>query len=329
MKRYLLVDTMNLFFRAIHVAHKHSTVDERVAMSIHITLMSMSKAFRLHKADHVVVCLDGRSWRKDVYPPYKRNRAVAREALTEKEIEENEAYFAAYSDLVDFLEDNTNTTVIRCSIGEADDLIARWIYRHPNDQHTIVSSDSDMVQLLAPNVDQYNGITQELISINGITNDKGNPVIDKKTKLPKVVEDPQWQLFLKCMRGDPGDNVFSAYPGVRIKSSKKKIGLAEAYADKNKKGFAWNNVMLQRWTDHNKAEHKVIDDYHRNVTLIDLTAQPVHIKEELDRCIDSSTVTKRVPMVGAKFLKFCGRYDLAKLSENANTFAEILNLSYR
>ena len=31
----------------------------------------------------------------------------------------------------------------------------------PNDEHCIVSSDTDFVQLLADNVTQYNGITQE------------------------------------------------------------------------------------------------------------------------------------------------------------------------
>jgi hypothetical protein len=43
------------------------------------------------------------------------------------------------------------------------------------------------------------------------------------------------------MRGDPTDNVFSAYPGVRTKGSKNKVGLMEAYEDRNSKGFNWNN----------------------------------------------------------------------------------------
>ena len=77
------------------------------------------------------------------------------------------------------------------------------------------------------------------------------------------------------MRGDPTDNVFSAYPGVRKVGSKNKIGLQEAFADKDSKGFAWNNLMLQRWTDHNGEEHRVLDDYNRNVTLVDLSAQQI------------------------------------------------------
>ena len=44
-------------------------------------------------------------------------------------------------------------------------------------------------------------------------------------------------LFEKCMRGDPTDNVFSAFPKVR------KTKLLEAFQDRNAQGFIWNNVM--------------------------------------------------------------------------------------
>ena len=30
----------------------------------------------MFNGDHVVFCLEGRSWRKDVYEPYKKNRKV-------------------------------------------------------------------------------------------------------------------------------------------------------------------------------------------------------------------------------------------------------------
>jgi hypothetical protein len=130
------------------------------------------------------------------------------------------------------------------------------------------------------------------------------------------------------MRGDPTDNIFSAFPGVRTKGSKNKVGLEEAYADRTTKGYNWNNLMLQRWVDHNGVEHKVLDDYQRNVTLVDLTAQPDHIKEKIWDTIKIAQIPKNQPMVGAQFLKFCGKYDLVKLSENASTMAEWLTASY-
>ena len=70
-----------------------------------------------------------------MYAPYKRNRKVMAEAMTEKEKEENEVFWEVYDDFVEFVKTKTNCTVLRNSRTEADDLIARWIDKHP-DQET-------------------------------------------------------------------------------------------------------------------------------------------------------------------------------------------------
>jgi 5'-3' exonuclease len=325
---YLIVDTANTFFRARHAAHRAATSEERVGFAIHVTLSSINKAWRDQRADHVVICLEGRSWRKDFYAPYKKNRAVARAALTETEQEEDRMFWEAFDDLKTFFVEKSNCTVLRHDNLEADDLIAGWIQAHPGDNHVIVSSDTDFHQLLATNVKQYNGIADELHTLEGILDKRGNLVIDKKTKEPKTIPDPKWILFEKCMRGDPSDNVFSAYPGVRTKGSKNKVGLIEAYADKDKKGFNWNNLMLQRWVDHNGEEHRVLDDYERNVQLVDLTAQPDHVKVWIAETIATNSVTKDIPQIGVKFMKFCGKHDLAKIGEQATYYAEFLSAGY-
>lgn len=325
---YLIVDTANTFFRARHAAHRAATTEERVGFAIHVTLSSINKAWRDQQADHVVICLEGRSWRKDFYAPYKKNRAVARAALTETEQEEDRLFWEAFDDLKTFFVEKSNCTVLRHENLEADDLIAGWIQAHPDDSHVIVSSDTDFHQLLATNVKQYNGIADELHTLEGILDKRGNLVVDKKTKEPKKIPDPKWILFEKCMRGDPSDNVFSAYPGVRTKGSKNKVGLIEAFADKDKKGFNWNNLMLQRWVDHNGAEHRVLDDYERNVQLVDLTAQPDHVKVWIAETIATNSVRKDIPQVGVKFMKFCGKHDLVKIGEQATQYAEFLSAGY-
>jgi 5'-3' exonuclease len=219
--------------------------------------------------------------------------------------------------------------VLRNENAEADDIIARWIALHPQDHHVIISSDTDFVQLLSDNVDQYNGITDELLTVRGIFDAKGRAVVDKKTKLPKVIPNPEWLLFEKCMRGDTSDNVFSAYPGVRVKGTKNKVGLTEAFEDRGRQGYAWNNLMLQRWTDHNGAEHRVLDDYERNRLLIDLNAQPAEIKQRVDESIYSQISHKDIGQVGLRFMKFCGKYDLVKASESAEQYARWLNQTYQ
>jgi 5'-3' exonuclease len=323
------MDTANVFFRARHAAFRAADAWEKVGYALHITLSSINKVYRQFPADHVVFALEGRSWRKDVYAPYKRNRADARAALTEKEREEDQLFWETYDNLTKYLAENTNCSVIRHERAEADDVIARWIALHPNDEHIIVSSDTDFAQLLAHNVRQYNGITDELISIQGVFDSKGNPVIDKKTKNPKTVDDPRWILFEKCMRGDPTDNVFSAYPGVRVKGTKNKVGLQEAFEDRERQGYAWNNLMLSRWTDHDGQEHRVLDDYLRNRTLIDLTAQPDDIKQLVDQAIRDGVSHKDVGQVGVRFMKFCGKFELNRVSESAEQFGQWLNKTYQ
>ena len=326
--RYLIVDTSNTFFRARHAAHRQSDTWDKLGFAMHVTLGSVNKAWRDQKADHVVFCLEGRSWRKDFYEPYKKNRAVARAALTETEQEEDRLFWETFDNLKTYLYEQTNCTVLQHPRLEADDLIAGWIQNHPDDEHVIVSSDTDFYQLLSENVKQYNGISDELHTLEGIFDKKGKLVIDKKTKEPKKIPDPKWILFEKCMRGDPTDNVFSAYPGVRTKGSKNKVGLMEAYEDRNSKGFNWNNLMLQRWTDHNGEEHRVLDDYERNRILVDLTAQPADVKDVIVSTIKENAQPKKTAMVGAKFLKFCGKYELTRLSEQAQSYSEFLNASY-
>jgi len=325
--KYALIDTANTFFRARHIASRNSTVDEKVGMALHLTLASTNQIVRKFGIGHVVFCTEGRSWRKDFYKPYKANRIVDTMSQTEAEVEENKMFWTTYESFTTYLKDRTNCSVLRDPKAEADDLIARFIHLHPDDEHFIISSDTDFLQLIAPNVRQYNGITNELITLEGYIKDNGRPVLDKE-KNPKLLEDPQYILFKKTMRGDATDNVFSAFPGVREKGTQKKAGLVEAYADRTKRGFDWNNMMLQRWVDHEGVEHRVRDDYERNRVLIDLTAQPDDVKLSVDTNIREGVRTTTIPQVGIHLMKFCGKYELNKIAENAETYAKWLNSPY-
>ena len=324
---YILVDTANTFFRARHVIN--GDADIKLGMAFHITLNSIKKAWQDFSGTHVVFCLEGRSWRKDHYKPYKAQRAASRAAHTEREAEEERVFWEAFDTFKEFVTEKTNCTVLQNSRLEADDLIAGWIQSHPNDDHVIISTDTDFVQLIAPNVKQFNGVMETTITHEGIFDAKGKRVIDKKTQEPKAIPDPQWLLFEKCMRGDTSDNVFSAYPGVREKGTKNKIGLREAYGDRDSKGYAWNNLMLQRWSDHEGKEHRVLDDYERNRILIDLSAQPEEIKTIITETIAVATgANKNISQVGIRLMKFCNLYDLKKIADQAQAYAEPLNARY-
>ena len=317
---YILVDTANTFFRARHVIK--GDADTKLGMALHITFNSIKKAWQDFKGDHVVFCLEGRSWRKDFYAPYKRNRAEVRAAMTAREQEEDKLFWETFDKFKEFITDKTNCTVLHNPVLEADDLIAGFIQSHPNDTHIIISTDSDFHQLIAPNVSQYNGVMETHTTHKGIFDKKNKLVIDKKTNKEKDIPNPEWILFEKCMRGDSTDNVFSAFPKIR------KNKLEEAFKDRNNKGFVWNNLMLQRWIDHEGNEHRVVDDYERNRRLIDLAYQPDNIKEIIKTTI-ANIPSKDVSQVGIRLMKFCQTYDLNKINEQITQYAEPFQSRYK
>ena len=84
--------------------------------------------------------------------------------------------------------------------------------------------------------------------------------------------------------------------------------------------------MLSKWVDHEGKEHRVLDDYERNKLLVDLNAQPEIIIEELDQTIAQAIGdTKQISQVGIRFMKFCAKYDLQRISEQAQLYVEPFN----
>ena len=319
---YILVDTQNMFFRARHVAGRASSLDEKIGLAFHIMFNSVKKAHNMFNGGHVVFCMEGRSWRKDEYEPYKKNRKVVADKRSAREKEEDEFWWEAYDDFLKFVTEQTNCTAIRSPNAEADDVIALWIEAHKDDKNVIVSTDSDFYQLINPNVSLYNGVTNQIATVNGFYDEKDRPVIDKKTGQPKTAPDPEWLLFEKCIRGDSSDNVFTAFPKARTTKIK------EAFEDRHNQGFTWNNFMLNRWTDHEGNEQRVKDCYERNKKLIDLSQQPENIRVEVFQHIVEAQNSKKLDQVGVRFMKFCNRYGLTRLSEHPTDHAKYLNQAY-
>ena len=323
MKTYLLVDTQNMFFRARHVAQRGASLDEKIGLAFHIMFNSIKKANNMFSGDHVVFCLEGRSWRKDVYEPYKKNRKVALDKRSPVEQEEDTYWWEAYDDLLNFLKEQTNCSAVRSSVAEADDVIALWVEAHKDSRNIIVSTDSDFYQLISPTVSLYNGMTNQIITINGFYDEKDNPVIDKKTNQPKTAPEPEWLLFEKCIRGDSSDNVFTAFPKVR------KTKIKEAFEDRHNQGFVWNNFMLSKWVDHNGNDMVVKECYERNKQLVDLTQQPDEVKTDVLTEIVRAQNSKAIEQVGVRFMKFCNKYSLEKLAQNPTEHAQYLNKAYK
>lgn len=339
--KYILIDTLNLAFRCRHQAR--GGIDMQIGMAFHIILNSVKKMAQDNDSDHIVFCFDNTSWRKEHYPNYKMNRKALQLKKTASEVEDDKLFFEAIDNFYTFLEEKTNCTVLRGEGLEADDLISFWIDLHPDDQNLIISSDSDFVQLLSnPNVALYNGLDKKYITSEGVTDEKGRKheftiKSDSKISVGKVNENfvpekdwYEWAKFLKLVRGDTSDNIFPSYPGARVKGSKNKIGIRDAFEDRHSKGYNWNNFMLQRWVDQDEKEHIVKDRYHLNESLIDLNAQPSKIKERGYEVIAEALGRKRIhnTNVGIYFMKFCAQWDLKRISDQPRAYAQLFNKPY-
>jgi 5'-3' exonuclease len=342
---YVIVDVHNLFHRAKHIGQGDAAT--KAGMALQIAFNSFRKMWREFKATHIVVAIDKSSWRKEVYPEYKAHRRVQEALRSKSEREEDEFYFDTMKLFLEFLKTRTNVTILEAPGCEADDFVARWIDLHPNDQHIIMSGDSDFYQLLADNVKIYDGVKNWTISKTEVLDDKGKPATKERTVTEKiegktgkirevkkkVVEsisppDPEYELFKKIIRGDASDNIMSAKPGVRENGSSKKPGIKEAYDDRHGRGYDWTLFMQDEWEDHEGNMVKVQDAYKRNQQLIDLRSQPEEIKELLDSVILEAVQKPKKSGVGIYFLKFCDQMNLPNIAKNPNEYATLLQASY-
>lgn len=351
MRTFLLLDVHNLFHRCKHVTS--GDMELRVGMSLHIILNSIKKMWKDYKIDHVVACLEGGSWRKKIYPEYKANRKLLENLKTPKELKEDELYFKAMDEFIDFLREKTNITLLKQKYVEADDFIARWIQLHPDDNHVILTSDSDFYQLLSDNVKIYDGVKGWLITNKEVLNEKGQRAFkvknikDKSTKRVKKEKtfidppNPEYELFRKCIRGDSSDNIMTAYPKAREKGTMKKPGILDAYEDRINKGIIWNEFMLHEWDkaiSHSEDEDgnieiitkkvTVKEEYELNRTLIDLTLQPKEIKESMDLIIMEQIQKPLIPQVGVNFIRYANKMDLKMIVSNPNEIAKALSSKY-
>lgn len=342
---YVLVDSHNLFHRAKHVTQGDAAT--KAGMALHICFTSLKKMWKDFGATHIVVCCEGRSWRRDVYPEYKAHRRVAESIRTKSEMEEDALYFDAMKLFITFLREKTNVTVLQANGCEADDFIARWIDLHPDDQHVIFSGDSDFYQLLSDKVKIYDGVKGWTITKDEVLDDKNKPATRDRTVTEKIVSktgkirevkskvtesisppDPEYELFKKCVRGDSSDNIMSAKPGAREHGSAKKPGIKEAYDDRVGRGYDWTLFMQDEWEDHEGNMIKVQDAYNRNQELIDLHRQPQEIKDLLDETILTEVQAPRKSGVGIHLLRFCQEMALLNIAKNPNDYAALLQAPY-
>jgi len=330
--KFAIIDVNNLVHRSKHVVSKYDSFDECVGMVLTILFGSLRKSYERFGAEHCVACFDNYSWRKDVYPEYKGDRDKESSPI---KIEENEIIKQVLINLRKFLKEYTNVTVLEQRGAEADDFIARWVQLHddPSFTHIIISADGDFKQLVREGVDLFDPIRNHLYTEKGVFYQDGRRARKDQATVerhgetwkrkftkggdPEIVE-PEWELFVKCIRGRK-NNLKTAWP--RITTKKMRI----AFEDRG--GPKWNDFINSIWGPEDNRQ-SVRQRYDFNRKLLDLRLQPNDIRLKMDEEINEALSSENKMMVGAYFAKFCGKYRLVRLADQAASITQILASPY-
>lgn len=300
-KRYIVFDISNMLYRTFF-ANKQETDTTIAGLATHVAFMTLNKYFRQHKPDKVVMAFDRKSWRKEYTSselclsgkPYKGNR---RKDMSPSQQLKYERFMGHLREFESLVFENTTIIALAGDMLEADDLIAGFVQQNLDDETIIISSDSDMLQLLRyPNV--------QIIS----------PATDKIVSLEEYNNDPEYYLFQKCVRGDSTDNVQSAYPRIRSKDIEK------AFTDP----FERVQMMQHLWKDVTGKEYKVRDLYEENQLLIDLSMQPDTIRAKIKQVIDEA-MSKQKKFSHFHLMKYLGKYELDAIAKQIDNFIPLLS----
>lgn len=339
-KTYILIDAYNMFYRAMY-AVQNTEKELKNNMLLHTMFYMIKKACDKFKPDHLILALDGQgTWRKSLYPLYKMNRQDKYQNMTPSEIETYESLKETFEkDFVPFIREKTNISVIDFKNAEADDIIGRFIKLHENDLNVIISSDNDYVQLLNDKVLIYNTMDDRIITKDGIIGDKNklikftlkdgkitvcktDPYVGKNDTATPMNDWIDYALFMKCIRGDKSDNIFSAYPRVREKSTVKVIGIEDAFKDRIEKGYNWQSFMNSTWKTP-LGETKVVKEcYELNKKIIDLNEIPEELKIDLDKHIQEVLNKEPIGSVSMNLVRYLQEHQLIKLGEIIGTFSQ-------
>lgn len=308
MKR-MVVDTSNLLFRVAAANSKYNSgsSEDLAGLGMHISLQTLKSFYRKVQPDQVALAFEGsNNWRKSwTTGP----QSVSKRGYKANRVKDDSMvpFFELIKSFEQLAREHTSLVCLSHPRLEGDDLVAGYArkFSQAGDEVVILSGDKDFIQLLKyPGVSLMNPDDGKL---------RGT---DKKTG-EKI--DPIFFMFEKAIRGDAGDNVLAAYP--RVRSTR----IEKAFKDP----YERTNLMNETWefcdpSTGEKRTYRVGDLFEENLTLMDLDAQPADIKALIDETIDREVV-QHGKFSLFHFNKFCAKYNLKKIGEDAQHFVELFS----
>jgi hypothetical protein len=278
---------------------------------MHMALNTLKSYYRKVQPDQVAMAFEGaQNWRKEYTksPTCKSQRGYKANRVKDDSMVPFYELITAFENLA-----RTHTSLVclshpRC---EGDDMIAGYVqhFAAQGDEVVILSGDKDFIQLLKlPGVSLMNPDDGKL---RGWDKETGEKI------------DPEYFMFEKAIRGDAGDNVMSAYPRVR------QTKIDKAFRDE----YARANLMQETWefaepSTGEKRTMVVGEMFKENMVLMNLFEQPPEIRAFIEE-----TVKKEIVYHGQfslfHFQKFCAKFGLKKISEDAQHYMELFSSTGR
>ena len=309
--RRMVVDTANLLFRVAAAHGKYSpegTAEQRAGLAMHMSLNSLNKYFKQYRPDQVALTFEGaKNWRKDYT---KSPQCLSKRGYKANRVKDDSMipFFELIKSFEDLVRNHTSLVCLSNPVLEGDDVFAGYVQRfsEAGDEVIGISGDRDFVQLL-----KYDNF--QLI----------NPDTGKPRTLVDVcgVDDALFFMFEKAMRGDKGDNVFPAYPRVLKKR------LLKCLED----DYELTKIMNETWSFKDpdtgaETEYRVGDLFEENMLLMSLESQPDYIKKIINDTLDHELVNHG-KYSHFHFTKFCGKYNLVQIAENAQAYANLFSVT--
>jgi len=212
LKKITIIDGHSLAYRLIHSAASSKDRDKSVDLFDFWRYLMFYNLFTIvekFNSDRFIIVFDSpNSWRYGIYENYKQHR----KALKEKYIFDYQEFKTKLNDLVETLRLNfTKFYILKVDKAEGDDIIAVISRHHKDCDITIISSDTDFIQLINENVKLYDPRAKKYIKSISPKND----------------------LNIKILKGDEGDNIPPIKRGIGVVHATKIItsGLDEYIAN--------------------------------------------------------------------------------------------------
>lgn len=206
MGKIIAIDSSGLFFPAVFLWERQFLLKQQTKSDILIlpphyiyitSLLSCLKKIGVDKDTTVIIALEGKSWRKKYYAPYKAQREGARKEHTAINWDK---CFKDLNKTHESLEQATDWHFVREDFSECDDILSVACRYYKDDEVIIVSGDGDLKQLF-----YYDNVN----FFNIYKKCKGSRGMFEKIDQPlKILAD-------KARKGDVADNIFASINDIK------------------------------------------------------------------------------------------------------------------